>query len=158
MNPREDQITVRQAKLADLPAVSRIEHLSFDDPWSDHALGGELMADDLRLPLVALLGDRLVGYMMSWKVADQLHVLNIAVDPGLLRGGIATALMRDAARQSQGINLLEMTLEVRRGNDPAIAFYARHGFIEVGVREGYYSETGEDALIMNCPVAHLVSP
>ena len=161
MNPKDGEIIIRQGRLADLPAVRRIEHRSFDDPWSDNALGGELLADNLRLPLVAVVegqGDcEPVGFLMSWKVVDQLHVLNIAVDPGLRRGGIATALLREAARQAQEIGLLEMTLEVRRGNDPAVAFYRRHGFMEVGVREGYYADTGEDAIIMNGSLARLSS-
>ncbi len=169
MTPGDGKIIIRQAALSDLPAVSRIESLSFDDPWSDNALGGELLADDLRLPLVALVGGRmggqrgdpqadvLGGYLMSWKVVDQLHVLNIAVDPGLLRRGIATALLVEAARQALVLGMKEMTLEVRRGNDSALAFYYRHGFIEVGVREGYYAQTGEDALIMNCSLAALGS-
>ena len=159
MSPREETVTVRQGVPADLPAVSRIEARSFDDPWSDITLGGELLADTLRLPLVAMLGDQAdgkpAGYLMAWKVVDQLHVLNIAVDPGLRRGGIATALLLEAARQALEIGLSEMTLEVRRSNDSGRAFYDRHGFIEVGVREGYYADTGEDAVIMNCPLARL---
>ncbi|MBU8870585.1 MAG: GNAT family N-acetyltransferase [Gemmatimonadales bacterium] len=174
MSREEGTVIIRQGRLSDLSAVSRIESLSFEDPWPDTALGGELLADDLRLPLVALVagqvdgptdeqpgvqpGEQLGGYLMSWKVADQLHVLNVAVDPGSLRCGIATALLREAARLAHDLGLLEMTLEVRRGNDPALAFYLRHGFIEVGVREGYYSQTGEDALIMNCPVESLIKP
>ena len=155
MSPREEKITIRQGELADLPAVSRIEKDSFADAWSDNALGGELLADDLRLPLVAVAAGRLVGYLMAWKVVDQLHVLNIAVDPDRRRGGVATALLLEAARAARRIGLTELTLEVRRGNDPALNFYRRHGFIEVGVREGYYADSGEDALIMNCPLARL---
>lgn len=171
MISRYEGIIIREGWLADLPAVSRIESLSFDDPWPDTALGGELLADDLRLPLVALVGGQMdegqmdegraagdpVGYLMSWKVADQLHVLNIAVDPCSLRRGIATALLCEAARQALDLGMSEMTLEVRRGNDPALSFYRRHGFIKVGVREGYYAQTGEDALILNCPLARLSS-
>jgi [ribosomal protein S18]-alanine N-acetyltransferase len=159
VNRPESAVLIRAAELTDLPGVRRIEQVSFDDPWSDNALGGELLADDLRLPLVAVLGagceEQFAGYLMAWKVVDQLHVLNIAVDPALRRGGIATALLAEAARRAQELGLREVTLEVRRGNDPAVEFYLRHGFIEVGVREGYYADSGEDALIMTCSVAHL---
>ena len=155
MTPPEAKIRIRPALLTDLPAVRRIECDSFEDPWSDNALGGELLADDLRLPLVALQEDQVVGYLMAWKVVDQLHVLNIAVDAGYLRRGIATDLLREAAGQARAIGLREVTLEVRRGNNPAVAFYLRHGFIEVGIREGYYADSGEDALIMTCPLDRL---
>ncbi len=41
-----------------------------------------------------------------------------------------------------------MTLEVRRSNSAAIALYESFGFVEVGVRAGYYGGS-EDALLMN---------
>lgn len=148
---------IRPGRLADLDDVVRIEHASFDDPWSDLALAGELVEDILRLPLVAEVEGRVIGYVMAWKVAEQLHILNIAVDPDLRRAGIATLLLHACAREAIVLGLREITLEVRRSNTPAVRFYERHGFIEVGVREGYYADNGEDALIMNCEVDRLLS-
>ncbi len=150
------KILIRPAGLADLQDVLRIEHASFDDPWSDTSLAGELLTDLLRLPLVAEFEGRVIAFLMAWKVADQLHILNIAVEPSLRRSGIATMLLQAAAGEGARHGLNEITLEVRRSNQPAIRFYERHGFIEVGVREGYYADNGEDALIMNCPLRHLL--
>ena len=109
----------------------------------------------MRLPLVAELEGELVGFLMSWIVADQLHVLNIATDPGWLRRGVGTALLREAARRGLARGLVEATLEVRRGNAPGRAFYRRHGFHETGVRKRYYADNGEDAVILDCDLAHL---
>ena len=148
-------ITIREARLEDLVPVRAIEHASFDDPWSDDALLGELLADALRLPLVAEIEGEVAGFLMAWKVADQLHILNIAVHPKIRRGGIATAMLLAGAERARDLGLCEITLEVRRGNGSALAFYRKHGFIEVGVRERYYPDTGEDALIMTCPIAGL---
>ena len=149
-------IQVRVGGLADLQDVIRIECASFDDPWNDTALAGELLVDALRLPLIAEVDGRTVAYMMAWKIADQLHILNIAVEPKLRRAGIATVLLQAGANEADRLGLKELTLEVRRGNTAAIRFYERHGFIEVGVRERYYADNGEDALIMNCPIGRLV--
>ena len=144
---------MRLGRVADLAAVVQLENRSFSDPWTPAALLGELIEDDLRMPLVAVNGDQLCGYLMAWRVVDQLHILNIATDPDFQRRGIATALLREAARRGLDLAMEEFTLEVRRSNTPAQAFYKKHGFRETGVRAGYYVDNGEDAIIMAGPLA-----
>lgn len=149
------RLGVREAGPLDLAAVITIEYSSFGDPWSPEALLGELVADDLRLPLVAERDGEVVGFLMAWRVADQLHVLNIAAGPGCRRQGIGTALLREAARRGLALGLVEATLEVRRGNTAGRAFYRRHGFRETGVRARYYADNGEDAIVLDCDLAAL---
>jgi len=141
-------LQVRDAQPDDLEGVVAIETESFDDPWSPFTLLGELHPDPLRLPLVAVTGDEVCGYLMAWRMVDQLHILNIATARHRLRQGVATALLLAAARRARTDDLPEITLEVRRSNAPAIGFYQRYGFVEMGVRPGYYPDTGEDALVM----------
>ena len=148
-------VVVREGGPADLAAVIAIENACFGDPWSPAALLGELLADELRLPLVAERDGATVGFLMGWRVADQLHVLNIAADPRCRRQGVGTALLRDAARRGLAAGLVEATLEVRRGNVAGRAFYRRLGFRESGVRARYYADTGEDAIILDCDLAAL---
>ena len=151
-------ISVRTAGPGDLAAVVSIENRSFSDPWSPGALLDELEADGLRLPLVAERGGQVVGFLMAWRVADQLHVLNVAADPRHLRRGIGTAMLREAARRGCALGLVEATLEVRRSNLQGRAFYRRHGFRETGVRARYYVDNGEDAIILDCDLADLADP
>jgi len=123
---------IRSACAADLAAIQRIELQSFVDPWSRAALAGELLPDRLRLPLVAEREGAVIGYLMAWRVVDQLHVLNLAVRSDWRRSGIGTALLMAAAGAARREGLTEITLEVRRGNRTARAFYARRGFAEIG--------------------------
>ena len=141
-------ITVRSPLPGDLAAVIRLESASFTDPWTDDALAQELAPDRLRLPLIAEAEGSVVGYLMAWKIVDQLHILNIAADPALRRRGIGTALLRAVAVRAAALGLSELTLEVRASNKAALAFYRRHGFRRTGVRPGYYEDNGEDAVIM----------
>jgi [ribosomal protein S18]-alanine N-acetyltransferase len=150
-------ISVRQAVPEDLAPVERIERASFSDPWSREALWSELCRDAMRLPLVAEKDGQVCGYVMAWRVADQLHILNIATDPKVLRCGVASALLLAAARDAGKYDILEITLEVRRTNYPARSFYKEYGFVETGVRPGYYQETGEDAIIMTARLAEVLS-
>lgn len=142
---------VRNSRLEDLGAVAHLENLCFDDPWTPASLLGELQPDNLRLPLVAELDGVVIGYLMAWRVADQLHILNIAADPARRRLGVGTALLREAARRGLETGQQELTLEVRESNHGARAFYRRHGFAETGRRRGYYQDNGEDAVIMTAP-------
>lgn len=154
----EVAITVRTPRPEDLAQVVAMENRCFVDPWSWAALEQELASDSLRLPLVAEVGGKVVGYLMAWKIVDQLHVLNIAADRGCRRRGVGTALLLAAAGQATEMGLVEITLEVRESNSEARAFYLSHGFIATGLRRSYYADNGEDAIIMTSRAAQLLSP
>ena len=145
-------ITVRPPRPQDLAAVIRIEQASFSDPWSDAFLAEELANDVLRMALVAEGPEGVCGYVMAWRVAEQLQVLNIATDPALRRRGVGGFLLREAALRAWAQGLREITLEVRRSNTSARHFYRKRGLQELAVRKGYYAENGEDALIMTGPL------
>jgi [ribosomal protein S18]-alanine N-acetyltransferase len=140
---------VRIGTPTDLPAVESIEQASFSDPWSSNALLQELVSSPLRLPLVAVdERDEPVGYLMAWRSADQLHILNLAVAPAHRRRTIATGLLQAALHDARRHRLFEVTLEVRPGNEAAINLYRAFGFASTGRRHGYYADVGEDALIL----------
>ena len=141
-------ITIRTPLPEYLVQVVAMEKRSFVDPWSPDALEQELASDSLRLPLVAEAGGKVVGYLMAWKIVDQLHILNIAADPDYRRRGVGTALLRTASDRAAEMGLGEITLEVRESNNEALAFYRRHGFVATGLRRSYYADNGEDAIIM----------
>ena len=149
-------ITVRSPLPGDLAAVIRLESASFTDPWTDDALAQELAPDRLRLPLIAEAEGSVVGYLMAWKIVDQLHILNIAAEPARRRRGIGTALLKAAANLALEIGLTEFTLEVRESNAEAQAFYLGHGFVATGRRPGYYADNGEDAIIMTSPTSRVL--
>jgi ribosomal-protein-alanine N-acetyltransferase len=141
-------ISVRAPRSGDLSLVVALEKRCFADPWEAGALEQELGADRLRLPLIAESAGRVVGYLMAWKIVDQLHILNIAADPDLRRQGVGSALLLAVARKALDLGMEEITLEVRESNQEALAFYRRYGFVPTGLRPGYYVDNGEDAIIM----------
>ena len=81
-------------------------------------------------------------------IDDESHVNNIAVDPAWQGRGLGAAVLSDLVRTGLARGARHLTLEVRVGNEPAIALYGRFGLAPVGVRPNYYPETGEDALVM----------
>jgi len=130
---------------ADLDQVMAIETDSFSLPWSRKNFEVELKKE-FCFSIVALTNYKVVGYLIVWLVADEIHIANIAVHYEWRRHGIAEMLMRIAIQNSKRFSW--MGLEVRRTNRAARALYTKLGFIEVGERKNYYQLEGEDAILM----------
>ncbi|MFO0613072.1 MAG: ribosomal protein S18-alanine N-acetyltransferase [Polyangiaceae bacterium] len=89
-----------------------------------------------------------IGFLVSWHVADELHVLSVAVVESARRRGIGRALMEAALDYSRANAVRLVLLEVRRTNRAAIRLYRSLSFSAMGVRPKYYADTGEDAVEM----------
>jgi ribosomal-protein-alanine N-acetyltransferase len=139
---------IRRAEPRDLDAIVAIEDTSFTAAWSRSALAGELAEDPRRLAVVAEEDEEVIGYAFVWIVADELHLVSLAVAPGRRRQGIASAMMGHLLQSEQTRSASIMTLEVRASNEPALALYRRWGFLEVAIRPRYYPDDKEDALVM----------
>jgi len=143
----KEPLMIGEMRVADLEEVMAIERTAFPSPWTGHMFLEELRMR-LAVNLTARLAGRIVGYINFWLVADEVHILHIAVRRDLRRCGIASELMRALMARARQHGVARATLEVRRSNAAAQAFYKCFGFTVAGVRRHYYSDTGEDALIM----------
>jgi ribosomal-protein-alanine N-acetyltransferase len=134
--------------LDDIPAVHRIERASFFQPWPDDAYRNELTTNRLASYVVARAGDEVVGFAGLWVMVDEAHVTTFAVDPRWRRHGVGERMLLALLDLSVARRAREATLEVRLSNLPARRLYEKYGFRPVGIRPRYYSDNGEDALIM----------
>ena len=132
----------------DLDEGVTIERASFGMPWSRGAFLYEIEQNRVARCWVLREDDRIAAYLCLWEIADELHVTNIAVHPGLRRRGLARRLLGAILEDGRTRRLRAVTLEVRPTNDEARTLYESFGFRVVGRRRGYYYDTGEDALIM----------
>jgi len=131
-----------------LRSVLRIESQVYPTPWTHGLFVSELALRSSRAYVIARVGREVIGYaglMMS--LADG-HVTTIAVDPQWQRRGVGMRLLLALAREAIARGATALTLEVRLSHRGAQQLYRRFGFTAVGVRKGYYADTGEDALIM----------
>jgi [ribosomal protein S18]-alanine N-acetyltransferase len=142
------QLQVVPMRRRHIPAVLRIEGKVYPRPWSAGLFLSELAQKGSRIYFVARNRGKVVGYAGVMILGDEGHVTNIAVDPDFHRRGIGLRLMLALVDGSRGRGIRSMTLEVRRANTGAQTMYRKFGFQVVGVRRGYYVETGEDAYIM----------
>jgi [ribosomal protein S18]-alanine N-acetyltransferase len=131
-----------------LRAVHAIERASFSVPWPDDAYRNELLTNRLASYVVARAADVVVGFAGLWVMVDEAHVTTFAVDPGWRRRGVGERLLLALLDIAMTRRAREATLEVRLSNMPARRLYEKYGFRPVGIRPRYYSDNGEDALIM----------
>ncbi len=131
-----------------IDGVHEIELDSFSIPWSKHEFRSELEKEKLAIYYVAIVDGKPVGYAGMWHVVTEGHITNIAVSPGFRRKGVGAALLERLIETAKEKEMLGITLEVRMNNEAAQKLYTKYGFKHEGIRKGYYSDTGEDALIM----------
>lgn len=141
-------IRVEPMRLEDIDAVHAIERSSFAVPWPDEAYRNEILTNRLASYVVARAGEEVIGFAGIWVMVDEAHVTTFAVDPRWRRRGIGERLLLALLDLSVTRRAREATLEVRLSNMPARRLYEKYGFRPVGIRPRYYSDNGEDALIM----------
>jgi [ribosomal protein S18]-alanine N-acetyltransferase len=143
-------IKFRDATRRDLPGIIEIERLAFDSPWSLDSFVRELSLPFSRLIVAsnnANSDQPLVGFLCRWLVADECHILNLAVHPRMRRKGIADQLMSNALAEAKTRKAQVVSLEVRRSNLAARSLYRKLDFAERRLRRNYYGP-GEDAIVM----------
>ncbi len=155
-----DGLTISEYEEGDLIEILEIEKDSFPTPWSPGLFRSE-MTNPLSRMLVGRAaqaeGTAVAGYIVFWRVADEIHLHNLAVRRELRKGGIASRLLSKAIRDSRSEGARWVTLDVRRSNLPAQKLYEKFGFSVKGVRRAYYTDTGEDALIMSADLGRVPS-
>jgi ribosomal-protein-alanine N-acetyltransferase len=134
----------------DVEAVSEIEARAYAWPWTRANFENSVKASHLGLTLRDPAGV-LVGYAVLMPVVDEMHLLNITIDPQRQRQGHGRLLLSVALAMSEDHRLPTMLLEVRPSNTAALALYREAGFAEIGRRKGYYPagmHAREDALVL----------
>ena len=133
---------------AQLEQIEAIEQQCFSCPWTLEQLRSQL-SDDRHVFLAAVAENGAVlGYVGMMFVLDEGYISNVAVAPARRRQGVADALISALMMRAEELGLAFVTLEVRAGNEPAKALYAKHGFVPVGRRKNYYDLPKEDAILM----------
>ena len=144
-----NNITYRKMTIDDIDQVLLIEQEAFDTPWTREAFEHEMTTNVYSHYLVAETGTKeIVGYCGMWVVMDESHITNVAVAERMRGNKIGEGLMREAIRVVTEQSVVLMTLEVRVSNDVAKNLYHKLNFQDGGIRKNYYSDTGEDALVM----------
>ena len=145
---------VSRAGPAEVPALARLAAACFAQPWTEAQICDEITLGPPNAILVARArqaagsGVVPVAFCAYRVVLDELHVLDVAVHPKARRRGLARLLLRLALRGGARAGARLALLELRAGNEPALALYLSLGFKSVGRRREYYRQPVEDALLL----------
>lgn len=141
---------LRRMEEKDLPSVIEIENLSYPNPWRPSAFEGEIANRPVSNPYVIVYRplDRVIGYIIYWRIKREIQISNIAVHPDFRQRGIGERSLRQILNEAARKSVRFAFLEVRPSNSVARALYEKLGFEVLGIRRGYYRNPPEDALVM----------
>lgn len=137
---------IRALRVEDAPLVAAIEAAGADRPWSAEAVARAL-ASSAVFGLVAWVEGDAVGHLLGSAVEDEGEIFTITVLPRVRRGGIARRLLVTCEARWRGSGVEQAWLEVRSDNVAALALYRGAGWVDAGLRRGYYHD-GADAVRM----------
>jgi len=141
------EIRVAPVSRVMVPRLAEIDATWNSNPWKQSSFEVEL-ANPASSVVGAYRDELLVGYLIAHVVIDEAHIVSIGVAPEWRRQGVGSVLLTEALDALRQRGVAVVTLEVRVSNTAARSLYHRGGFEAVGRRKEYYSNNGEDAVIM----------
>lgn len=146
-----DSIAIQEMTLQDVPAVAAIERVSLPTPWGERSFRHEILENPYASMFVVRRqqSDAIIGFACVWLVDGEMKINSIAVHPDWRDRGIGRRFLRFLLDYAVTQGCSEATLEVRPSNVSAIALYRSAGFVRVGRRKSYYTDTHEDAVVMH---------
>ncbi len=138
---------IRKMRMEDLAAVAELEKECFSPSWSFDILESGLFSNFDEY-FVFEQDEQVLGYCNLRLLAGEGEIERICVRPDSRRLGVGRMLMNEMINSAWWHGATGITLEVRESNDPARRLYEAFGFIEEGVRQNYYDDPVENAIIM----------
>ena len=145
---KEAEIIVRELKVEDSAAVAEMEQQIFSDPWSEKSVM-ETVQQKQSVCFAAEKAGHLLGYLLAYHAADEAEIARIAVQKEARRQGAAGKLMQALEHYCEEHKMEKLLLDVRESNEAARSFYTKNGFVEDGIRQGFYVNPSEDAVLMS---------
>ena len=142
---KKPDFKIRAMEDSDIAVITELEKRLFDDPWPKENFINELNNKNISFSRVIVKEEKIVGYVIAWYYAREIHIGNIAITTEYRRMGLAQRLLNHVFQECGDYN--EVFLEVRASNQSALKLYQKLGFSLLGIRRSYYSD-GEDAFVM----------
>lgn len=140
-------ILIRPMEEKDVESAGSLESAVFSMPWKSEDFL-EMIQRPYAYYFVAEDAGEIVGICGLIDAAGEGEIVNVVTAPSKRRRGIARSLLKRALDQCSQLEIKDVTLEVRTGNEPAIRLYESFGFKGEGIRPNFYEKPKEDALIM----------
>lgn len=139
--------TIRTMQATDIESVFKIEKLVQSHPWT---LSQFKDAQQSYACHVMEHQQRIIGFCIFQTVLDEASLLLMAIHPNFQGQGLGFKLL-DFALNALDNQPVQIFLEVRESNTPAIKLYEKLGFHQIDIRKNYYphhEKRHENAIIM----------
>jgi ribosomal-protein-alanine N-acetyltransferase len=150
----EERLLINPMQLADIAEVRAIELEVFPTPWPSNAYQRELNSNRSAHYFCLWRSSSIAAYGGLWSVGEEAHVTTIGVRRSEQGKGFGKAMFMALVNRSYSLGANFVSLEVRPTNEPAIQLYESFGFKVMGRRRGYYTDNGEDAMVMWSDLIH----
>lgn len=141
----ENDIKIRLANENDFLDIFNIEKECFKDFYSIDTIIRDINSKN-HIVLLAYNNLQIAGYLTASFVLDECTLERVAVNHIYRNKKIASRLI-DELIKNLNEKICTIYLEVRKSNTIAQKLYDKKGFLQIGVRSGYYPDNKEDALI-----------
>lgn len=132
----------------DIEAIARLEADTFSDAWTVKGITETFLGNQSMITVAEEEG-RVVGYCMMYYVLDEGEIARIAVEKKMRKKGVGDGLLSETISCCKKMGLTRILLDVRESNESARRFYEKHGFLQDGIRKGFYENPREDAVLMS---------
>lgn len=144
-----DKFAICDLVIDDLDRIVEIERSCMPAPWGATMLSTEFENGIARFHGATVCGV-LVAFCLTHLILDELHILIVAVLPEYRQRNIAFLLLSAVLDYGRTNGAVSSFLEMRISNIPARKLYEKLQYRVVYIRKGYYGDTGEDAVVMEC--------
>ena len=102
--------------------------------------------------LICKHDSEIIGFIIFSPINPEAHILSISVTKKIQSKGVGSLLLQSMLDQCTAMNYKKIFLEVRTSNLQAINFYQKFGFSKDAIRDNYYTDNSEDALLMSLSI------
>ena len=144
----QKELLLRFANINDSEQLAQLDQYCFAIPWSKQSFFSDLKNDENNVYLVIEEQKEIIAYGGFHKIIDEAEVMNIAVSPAWRKKGLASLILFEMIEAAKKMKLNKISLEVRSKNLAAQKLYLKFGFEKIGLRNAYYADDKDDAIIM----------
>lgn len=145
----DNNLRFETAKISDIYLLQEtLKRVYGKSPWSYTIFWSELIKKNTSRYIKAFQGEHYVGFIGMRLLDDEAHVTNIAVLPSFQNQGLGMLLLKEGEQFAIEKGVTKISLEVKTSNRQGVRLYEKYGFQAVGIKEGYYKESQEDAIEM----------
>ncbi|MBN2802221.1 MAG: ribosomal protein S18-alanine N-acetyltransferase [Deltaproteobacteria bacterium] len=143
---------IKEVTIKDLQTIVEIENECFSSPWPVESFKSEIEKLSWSVTYIAAIDESAAGFMLLWQINNEFHLQKIGVLKKFRNRGVAHSMITFIIEQAKRRSLSRILLEVRGTNSGALNLYKKNGFEIMDVRKGYYTDSGDDALVMELKI------